>query len=92
MIAVYYSVHIITFLGVGYWLYRQRPDSLFWPALILKICAGVVLGLLYRFHYQSGDTLLFFQDAIFLSKKCFESPVDYLQTQNIFYSGCNIPE
>lgn len=79
MIAVYYSVHIITLLGVGYWLYRQRPDSFFWPALILKICAGVVLGLLYRFHYQSGDTLLFFQDAMFLSKKCFESPVDYLQ-------------
>lgn len=79
MIALHYFLHIIALVGVGYWFYRQRPDSFFWPALILKLFAGVALGLLYRLHYQSGDTLLFFQDAMFLSKKCFESPVDYLQ-------------
>ena len=35
----------------------------FYYALFIKLGAGMALGCLYHFHYKSGDTLNYFQDA-----------------------------
>ena len=79
MIVLYYLVHGVIFCGLAYWLYRSHRDPLFWPGLVFKIICGAGVGLLYLWHYNGGDTLLFFDDAIFLSRQAIQSPGEYVR-------------
>lgn len=42
---------------------HQDLKRFFWPALVLKLLAGLCLGLVYTFYYAVGDTFVFFDDA-----------------------------
>lgn len=35
----------------------------FWPALALKITAGIALGLVFKYYYGFGDTLTYFKEG-----------------------------
>jgi len=37
--------------------------NLFWPALSIKLLAGVCLGLVYTYYYTVADTFVYFEDA-----------------------------
>jgi hypothetical protein len=55
---------------VSYRLWQGEPSFLrkfFWPALILKLTAGVCLGLVYTFYYSAGDTFNYFNDGVKLA-------------------------
>lgn len=59
-------VHVAVILGVGYWVGRKLAPGLrlvYWPALIVKLLAGIALGILYRNYYAGGDTFSLFQLA-----------------------------
>ncbi|MCC9167173.1 hypothetical protein [Pontibacter harenae] len=57
--------------GLVWWLRKQnwaeelRPY--FFPALLLKLLCGVLLGLLYFKYYGGGDTIAYFKGALKLS-------------------------
>ncbi len=53
--------------------------KVFWPALILKLCAGIGLGLLYRYYYDGGDTFYFYSEAQDLANIFFSNTRDYVQ-------------
>ncbi|MTI20243.1 hypothetical protein E1176_04350 [Fulvivirga sp. RKSG066] len=50
-----------------YWLYKYEDASpikaWFFPALFLKLAAGIGLGLIYGFHYEYGDTLNYYREG-----------------------------
>lgn len=59
---------IILFLAYRIWSGDDSPVKIFfWPALIFKLLAGLCLGLLYRYYYNGGDTLTYFEEGAKLS-------------------------
>ena len=77
-----FGVHLSVIFFLSSWVWRrQLPDvkPFFWPALLLKLVAGIGLGLLYKYHYAVGDTFSFFEDASALAKVFWgESPITYV--------------
>jgi len=51
----------------------------FWPALSLKLLAGVSLGLVYKYYYTANDTFLFFDDAKVVTALAREDIIHYVQ-------------
>lgn len=35
----------------------------YWPALVLKIIAGIALGLVFKYYYEVGDTIRYFEEG-----------------------------
>ena len=67
-------IFVINILLLGYiiWLFYQKSWHLplklfFFPALSVKLCAGILLGILYKWYFEGGDTLNYFHDAGVLS-------------------------
>jgi hypothetical protein len=77
-----YLFHVPLLALLAYGLYRQYKQGplrrYFFPALALKLAAGVVLGLLYTYHYTyGGDTFLFHREA--------SAVADWARTHPILY-------
>jgi hypothetical protein len=70
MIIFAFVLHIffLATLAIIWWRKIQLLRIFFWPALIFKLAAGILLGLLYTYYYSVGDTFGFFQDATLLAK------------------------
>ena len=67
---------------VFYWHKRLSPSPIrtfFLPALLFKVGAGLLLGLIYRFYYHGGDTFVYFEDAEILANLAYQSPISYLK-------------
>ncbi len=65
-------ITVVSVLGLGgialglYALFNIQAKALscfFWPGLLAKVVAGVLLGLVYAYYYTVGDTFGFFDDA-----------------------------
>ncbi|MBA4054794.1 MAG: hypothetical protein C0490_08790, partial [Marivirga sp.] len=64
-------INICFLLFIAYRIWRAEDSSVkifFWPALLIKLVAGICLGLVYTFYYTSpGDTLFYFEDGVKLA-------------------------
>lgn len=79
-VVLLFGVHfiIIFFLCFLFWRRQDEPLRLyFWPALVLKLTAGIALGLVYKYHYIAGDTFGFFEDAVKLTELFRSTPGTY---------------
>jgi hypothetical protein len=75
-------VNILIIFSLAFWVqrkYAQQSIKLYWTAYLIKIVAGIVLGLLYRYHYTSDDTWFFFNDAAQISALAKEDFSGYWQ-------------
>lgn len=81
MIAV--LVNLLIIFTLIYFLYQKaqaKPLRIFFiPALILKLSAGILLGIIYRFYYTGGDTFNYFHDAVVYSDFALQSPSYFLK-------------
>lgn len=72
-----FSINLLLISGIlilGYRFFRQAPTgNYYWPAVLLKLTMGILVGLLYRYYYQGGDTFAFFEAAIALKKSALSS-------------------
>ena len=60
---------------------KQHPlNSIYYPAAVLKIAAGVAVGIVYGFYYHSGDTISFYNDSVQLGSLCFRDPDLFFDT------------
>ncbi len=72
-------VGIIFLIAFFYWRRTLSPiRNYFWPALMLKLMAGIGLGLLYKYYYSAGDTFSFFSDACKLTEVFWDNPRSYV--------------
>ena len=80
MIIFAFVLHLflLATLSVVWWKKVKLLRSYYWPALLMKLGAGIFLGLIYTYYYSVGDTFGFFQDAVLLSKLARDNPLTYL--------------
>src|SRR5215216_1062119 len=78
--------NIIFILLLAYWCSKYSPSLkvVFWCAWALKLACGIMLGLLYTYHYNEADTFVFFQDGVCLSKFARTNFGEYL---NFLWDG-----
>ena len=66
-VVLLFGIHFIVIFFVCFLFWRRQDRQLqlyYWPALVLKLSAGIALGLVYKYHYLVGDTFGFFEDAV----------------------------
>jgi hypothetical protein len=78
------SLHILIISSIAYLLWRKHRDPIFWPALIFKLAAGILVGLLYRYYYATGDTWNYYNSAVKLVEQIQENPGSSLR---LFWTG-----
>ena len=65
-------LHILILSAIIWIFYRNASKSPinkhYFPAIILKLTAGIVLGVIYFNYYKSGDTLVFHETAMGILK------------------------
>lgn len=63
----YWIIHITLMGFFSYLSFRflrgDFHDWVFWTGLVLKLVAGIILGLMFIYHFGSGDTITFFELA-----------------------------
>lgn len=61
--------HLGVIVAFSWWVHSNAStrDNSFWPALMLRLAAGICLGLLYTFYYPVADTFAYFSDGSKLS-------------------------
>lgn len=76
-------INIFLITSIVFFLYKSVNKAsikpYFLPALFWKLLAGLILGLVYRYYYDSGDTFLFFEDASALADMAYKSPANYIK-------------
>lgn len=75
-------IHLILLSYISWRLYQHYAGSTlrlyYWPGLLLKLVAGLLLGMLYFFYYQGGDTVHYHQDAAALAALAYEDLPAYV--------------
>lgn len=74
----------LTLLGyITYLIYDKvktyQLGYYFIPGLIIKVVAGIAVGLVYKYYYISGDTFAFYKEAVDLVNIAYRHPVDYVK-------------
>ncbi len=87
------SLAILHFALIFYCVYALQKkwagssEKLFWSAFLIRLTAGISLGLIYTYYYSAGDTWSFFDDAKVFSTIARDNFFSYIKT--IFDSGEN---
>jgi hypothetical protein len=72
---MYWFIHILILGFLSYAAFKQFKSPfeplIFWTALVLKMSAGIAVGLIFHFYYGSGDSLVLFEQATKLSALSF---------------------
>lgn len=87
-----WPIHICLIALLSWWIYkiygRSPARPYYWYGLFAKILAGVGFGLLYKYHFQGGDTWSFFEGSKVLVERFFEDPKSYF----LWLSGNSWPD
>ncbi len=88
------NVLVIVFLAWYFWKSdRSSFRKIYWPSLMVKLGAGLMLGVVYSTYYIDSDTVRFFDSSMELSelaRKDFSSYIWYLWSEtDAPYSGEN---
>lgn len=70
MTIILYCVHGAVIFLLAWWWFKHNMSSIdkfYWPALLVKLGAGIALGLIYSRYYVDSDTFSFFQESIRLA-------------------------
>lgn len=82
MWAVIIVADLAVMSGIAWLLYERQEVSLrpyYWPALLFKLAAGVVVGLLYFYYYGAGDTISYWHDGKLIAGKMGADPIGTLR-------------
>lgn len=76
---------ILMFSGLLYVSFRLFSKTtglvkkIYWPFVVFKITAGLLVGLLYEFHYQTGDYVMMMRDVLSLQELASTDFFEYLR-------------
>jgi hypothetical protein len=68
------SLHLVAIAWFAFLLWRKGRERIFWSALAFKLVCGILIGLLYRYYYTSGDTWNFFNEGTRVATALMENP------------------
>lgn len=74
-------VDLAALSGLAWWFYASQEVSLrryYWPALVVKVSAGIMVGVLYFYYYGTGDTISFWHDGKLIADKMTADPMGTL--------------
>jgi len=87
---------VMSFLSISFlalltyfFVRRNRKDTPAIAGYVLKIIAGISLGLVYRYYYEGGDTFQYFKDAGIIANFIAEYPG---RIYDIFFRTTSIQE
>jgi hypothetical protein len=78
------AVNIIVISVLAYQVRRHATADLkpfLWPALVLKLLAGIAVGFVYQYYYSEGDTFMYHHDGrvlVGLAKTNFPAYTQFL--------------
>ncbi len=81
-LVILFGIHLLVMYFLSSWILKKQDPQLqpyFWVGLILKLGAGIGLGLLYKYYYHSGDTFGFSDDASKLANVFWNNPYGYFK-------------
>jgi hypothetical protein len=80
MTVVAFIINLCIIGSAGYYLWRRVTigRKFFVPALVIKLAAGMCLGLLYKYYYTVGDTFTYFEEGRQIANIARTDPGDYL--------------
>lgn len=92
MIILFNILMLVGLAFVGYRISdKSEIISFYWPGLVIKLIAGIGLGLLYSQYYTNGDSWVMFNEAIKLSRVAYASASRFIDIY--FFSDYSaIPE
>jgi len=76
-------IALCVFAGAGFLLWKLQQlqphelKAIFWIALLLRVVAGIGVGLVYTYYYSAGDTFGYFSDSLILNSLFADSSADY---------------
>jgi hypothetical protein len=79
----------ILILLIYLFIKKHRQDTPALIGLLLKIIAGVALGLIYQLHYHGGDTFQYFSDAGVIANYLLDHPANIFE---LYFNTFSIPE
>ncbi|KAA5540117.1 hypothetical protein [Adhaeribacter rhizoryzae] len=83
MIYFYYLFNILVVGGLGYLIWRHSAahplKKYFLPAFLLKITAGILLGIFYQVYFNGGDAQLFQTQSDIVTEYAKVSPASYIR-------------
>jgi hypothetical protein len=73
-------LHITILASLSFFMWKKQTSlkKFFWPALAVKLFAGVCLGLIYTYYYSVADTFVYFNDGSKLASVAREDLSSYV--------------
>lgn len=74
-------LNLIFLFSISWWIWKSEIATIrkfYWPALLLKLAAGILVGLIYSRYYTDSDTFFFFNEAVDGASKIKDGPSAYL--------------
>ncbi len=74
------NLFVMALMSYQVWRKLESPArKIFWPALLVKLTAGLCLGWIYIHYYEGiGDTMFYFKDSLVISAFARSNPSGYL--------------
>lgn len=80
MIIAAANMLVMAALAFLLWKNNRLPlQNLFWPALALKLGAGISLGMLYTHYYTIGDTFHYLDDGVAIARLARTDIAEYVR-------------
>jgi hypothetical protein len=75
-----FVVNVLAIGALAFKVWRKSSDrnGLFWTSLLIKLVAGIALGLIYKYYYSVGDTFILFNQAKEQAQIFYHQPAAFL--------------
>ena len=75
-IVILIDVTILVWLARSFYL-KQRPEvkGYYWAALVAKVAAGIMVGVIYFYRYGAGDTIAYWEDGNQILQRMLSDPM-----------------
>ena len=79
-ITIFFDLLIL--FWIAWWMYSKISGPMriiFWPALALKLLAGLAVGWIYFYYYGQGDTITYWNDGKLVAEKMISDPLEAMR-------------
>ena len=81
MVFIIFLRDLAVLFWIAWWLYLKQSGQMriiYWPALAVKLLAGLAVGWIYFYYYGQGDTITFWYDGKLVAEKIISDPLSSL--------------